>query len=263
MTPFYFGTSRKPLFGMYDPPESHLDLNRGTVLCNSFGREQILTHRTFRQLATQLTRAGFHVLRFDYHGCGDSSGYDEDGTLAQWTEDISTAIQELRDFAGLQRASLIGFRLGASLAAHVETESRNLDSLVLWEPIISGREYVRELLDSQRAWLRDRGSRPDTTSETGAFEVLGFRVSASLRTGLEALDLLNTQSSLAPRTLVIEQSEKADARRLHASLAATGTDTDYRCVEAPRFWLKGELNKAQVPWSVVQSIVSWLAEDDS
>ena len=53
------------------------------VLCYPGGQEYIRSRRAFRQLAIRLSSAGFPVLRFDYHGCGDSSGDDDEGKISQ------------------------------------------------------------------------------------------------------------------------------------------------------------------------------------
>ncbi len=71
------------------------------VLCYPIGQEYIRSHRAIYQLAVRLSQAGFHVLRFDYFGCGDSEGDFEEGSLAQWTSDIHSAIAEIQERSGL------------------------------------------------------------------------------------------------------------------------------------------------------------------
>ena len=72
MRPFYFGDSEEALYGVYHSPQGeHRD--EGVVLCAPFGQEAMRTHRALRQLATLLTKRGYHVLRFDYRGTGDSA----------------------------------------------------------------------------------------------------------------------------------------------------------------------------------------------
>jgi len=47
-------------------------------------------------VAIHLANVGFHVLRFDYYGCGDSSGDSEQGEIRQWLIDILTALVQSR-----------------------------------------------------------------------------------------------------------------------------------------------------------------------
>ena len=260
MTPFYFGTSRSPLFGLYQPPESESDRRHGVVLCQSLGREQILAHRSFRQVATQLARAGFHVLRFDYHGCGDSSGHDEDWSLERWSDDVATALDELKDYGDLTGVSLLGLRLGASLVAAAQP-SGDVERAVLWQPVYRGHDYVQELIAQQAAWRRDEGRPPTPVGPGDGFEVLGFRVTPTMRNELEAVDLMTQARSPARRTLVIEQEPTPDGPRLAELIRSPDRESEYRSVEAPRFWVKGELDKAQVPMPVVQAVVSWMSEE--
>ena len=89
------------------------------VLCNPVGNEYIQAHRTMRNLSSRLSKAGFHVLRFDYYGTGDSSGGSDEGSPQSWCENIKAAVLELQQMTGAARMSLIGLRFGANLAAQV------------------------------------------------------------------------------------------------------------------------------------------------
>ena len=62
MTPYYFGDSKRRLFGIFHPATSRQSLNTGVLLCYPVGQEYIRAHRTFLQLSLMLSRAGFHVL---------------------------------------------------------------------------------------------------------------------------------------------------------------------------------------------------------
>ena len=125
MNCFFFGSSERSLFGVYNPPKGRMARDEGIVLCYPMGQEYMRSHRAFRQLSNLLSRAGFHVLRFDYFGTGDSMGEDEEVSTAQWKSDVGTAIEELKDNAGIERVSVAGLRLGASLA--FESASRRPD----------------------------------------------------------------------------------------------------------------------------------------
>ena len=213
-----------------------------------------------RQLAILLGRAGFSVLRFDYFGCGDSAGGGDEGSLEQWTEDTAAAVDELRDYAQVRHVSLIGLRLGASLAALVGSDRRELRGAVLWEPIVSGTSYVEELLSLHNAWLQAQEDGWATRRDSQGTETLGFLLTPSMREQLERMDLLNLGGSPSKRVLIVEQHETAAAKRLVEVLRRLDSIPDYRCLPAARFWLNGELDSAQVPLTVVEAIVSWMCE---
>src|SRR6185503_18450344 len=117
MQPFYFGTSEQQLFGVYHAAESGSSKRAGVVLCQPVGHEYLRAHRAFRNLAMALAGQGFHVLRFDYFATGDSAGDGEQLSVRQCLSDLATAIDELKDIAGVTKVSLVGLRLGATFAA--------------------------------------------------------------------------------------------------------------------------------------------------
>jgi predicted alpha/beta hydrolase len=122
--PFFFGSAAEPLFGAYHPAAGRPVQSTGVVVCNPFGVEAIYAHRMYRVLAERLARAGFHTLRFDYFGTGDSAGDSGEGSLARWSQDLLAASEELKDTAGLSRVAWVGLRLGGTLAALRSEERR-------------------------------------------------------------------------------------------------------------------------------------------
>jgi pimeloyl-ACP methyl ester carboxylesterase len=137
---FYFGTQRRRLFGIFEPAPVSARKMRAILLCHPMGNEQIFAYRSMRQLAARLGQAGFHVLRFDYYGTGDSYGETGDGDLETWSGDIETAIEELKDMTGTAKVSIIGLRLGANLASRATVRRlKDVNQLILWEPLASDR----------------------------------------------------------------------------------------------------------------------------
>src|SRR5215470_3230497 len=138
MTSFHFGSRQRRLFGYYEPAPANLSKVRAVLLCHPMGNEQVFAYRTMRQLAARLVRAGFHVLRFDYFGTGDSYGDTGEGDLASWCGDIETAIEELKEMTGAAKVDLAGLRLGANLSARVAVHRpKEIGKLILWEPLVA------------------------------------------------------------------------------------------------------------------------------
>jgi len=139
MNPMFIGGSDRRLFGLYEPAVASRGKPRAAVLCYPWGMEYIYAHRTMRQLASRLSGAGFHTLRFDYFGTGDSSGEADQADLAGSNSDVAVAIEALRDIAGTSKVALIGLRLGANIAVQAAaTHESEVEALVLWDPIVSG-----------------------------------------------------------------------------------------------------------------------------
>jgi uncharacterized protein len=153
MEPFYFGPESRALLGMYHPPASRTDRDTGVVLFNPFGSEYLYAQRALRQLAQRLAERSFHVLRFDYSCSGDSDGECEAADARQWIGDANLAIEELEERAGLDRVCLVGLRLGALVALHAASGRRDVEGLVLWEPVCSARAYLDDLQAAHRSVL--------------------------------------------------------------------------------------------------------------
>ena len=215
MTPLFFGSSQRRLFGAYEAPRAGGAGGRAVLLCHPWGQEYIRAHRSMRRLATLLGAAGCHVLRFDYFGTGDSMGRSSEASVRGWEEDIETAIEELQDTSGATRIALVGLRLGATLATHVATRKKKMvETLALWDPIVSGSEYVDEL-------LAVTPGRP-VSNDADSLAVRGFPLTNGFADELRTLDLLQLIPSLPARTRVIASAPLRSHETLRAELQRQG-----------------------------------------
>ena len=64
----------------------------GTLILGDDFYEYMRTHKAVRQLTMMLAKAGYHLLRFDYFGTGDSAGDGEDVTVEQLMQPAPAAI---------------------------------------------------------------------------------------------------------------------------------------------------------------------------
>ncbi len=257
MNPFYFGSRERALYGVYHPPRIQGggggSVGRdGVVLCYPFGVEYMRAHRAFRQLTTLLTRQGLHVLRFDYYGTGDSMGAGTEAELNGWIEDVETAIQELKDTAGLRSVGLIGLRLGAALAARAAVGRSDVDRLVLWDPVVSGAHYLASLPGAPFA-----GGFPAGAEAMG---VGGFPVSRSFYQQLHGFEL--DTSDLPARTEVELMVSRHDPEfeRLRERLAVRNGPHHMEVVPSEGNWAEGDaFGSALLPQGIIQAIVDRVA----
>jgi exosortase A-associated hydrolase 2 len=259
--PFYFAAGARQLFGVYHAPEPDAARDAGVALCPPLGQEYLRSHRALLQLARLLAARGLHVLRFDLSCCGDSPGDVDQGSLAQWVEDVGAAADELRHGA-LQRVGLVGLRLGATAALMAGAARRDIAALVLWEPVVNGSEYVTQLQSLHRTWLRGSFARASDGAPAPAEEVLGFPLTAALAGELEAVDALAVDRKPAERALVIETARPRAGRRLCAHLAQLGTASHCEYIPGPDLWIRKESPKQRglVPPATLQRIAQWLSE---
>jgi pimeloyl-ACP methyl ester carboxylesterase len=255
----FFGPSSQRLFGVFDEPATGGASELGVVLCYPHGPDYESAFRAFRILGTRLARAGFHVLRFDYAGTGDSSGDAADVSVSQWTSDVITAVHELRSSRDLREVSLIGLRLGATLAAFAAAECQLVDRVVLWEPVVDGREYVATQRALHRAWVEDERRNGREAHEVDD-ELLGYSFTERLRRDLEGVSLWSLAKTPAPYVHMISQGPSGEHDRLSEWLRSKGAQVETDCIEGPLVWSRTPAMEApRVPNAVVQAIVTRLA----
>lgn len=256
MTPLFFGERSRRLFGMYTPARAQGAKPRGVVLCQPWGAEYLRAHRSVCQLSRLLAESGVHVLRFDYFGTGDSAGDMADGDLNGWQGDVETAIDELKDTAGLQRVGLVGLRLGAVLAARVAPVRRkDVDAVVLWDPVVQGGAHMTELQRLDAAVARER------SLKVSPGELLGFPMPAAMASDLQAIDLLQHVQGLPARTFMVLSDTSAPHEAVRTALqeARPGADAADLISSLPA-WLEDQHSGAgAVPVKLLQRIVEWVA----
>jgi alpha-beta hydrolase superfamily lysophospholipase len=213
--PGWFGPSERPLFGWFVYPRN-LRVRGAVVLCQPIAEEGNMAYRTFRTLSQQLAREGFLALRFDYDGTGDSAGKFEDpARRVTWTESIVHAVAESRLW-GATHVSLVGMRLGATLGYLAAAESAlDLDDLILWDPCLTGKSFLRELQLLHRSWFGDQPGVPPGWIETPSYR---FAPDFVADAGRIAIDGRVPSSDLARRRTVLFRADRTPSPKLRAAL---------------------------------------------
>jgi len=203
----YFG-SHEPLYGCFHTVSGEVQNNGVAVICPPLAIEYMNSHRSMRYLADYFALAGISVLRFDYSGTGDSSDLNENGErLSKWLKSITLAIDHAKTLSGSNNVSLIGFRMGATLAA-LASEKLDIDTLVLWAPYIKGKAFVREIKALQRV-----SSIENKSSESSFVEAAGMVYWEETVSALTAIDLLALETS-ANKTLVVSMDKRKSSTKL-------------------------------------------------
>jgi uncharacterized protein len=263
VVPFYFGVSPRRLYGCHHLPQQSRGKTFAVVLCSPIGQEYLQSHHVIRQLAVLLSKVGFHVLRFDYFGCGDSDGDFEEGSLVQWVKDVHDAVEEIKKRSDITNVCLIGLRIGGTLALQAAVNSPHLISIVLWEPVLEGKTFLKKMADAEFEFRKlfqnpIRRLIQRLKIETPN-EVLGFPITSGLRQELEMINLYHKKLSPVVKTLVLCNSKDSNCyNNLTHLLNCHPHATSQFIAEKSQFWK--DLYRRLTPHVSLQYLVNWVDE---
>lgn len=261
----YFEAGDRRLLGSVQLAPRLRTADVAVLLCNPFGEEAARAHRAYRVLAARVNEAGYGCMRFDYSGTGDSSGDAADCTLDDWLDDIAIAANELLRQSGSRRVVLVGLRFGATLAALcARRQDLRVAHLVLWDPVVEGTQYLRELAQMHAAYLREElgGSyRPGPAPAPGQFptEALGMAISPRLAADIAGIDLA-ADAPAAPFTTILRTRQSQESARLFSRWAECPAIRWIDVVEGSSWNSDAALNSALVPAREIAAIVSRIKE---
>jgi exosortase A-associated hydrolase 2 len=263
-TPLFFDASGARCFGVHHEPTGPNQHATGVVLCHPFAEEKLWAHRVFVSVARALAQRGYHVLRFDYRGNGDSDGAFCDSSVETTLADINAAIDLLRERAGVPTVTLLGLRLGATFAAHIAESRSDVDALVLWMPIVDGGRYMQELLrvnltTQMTVYKEIRADREQLVAQLRAGQVVnvdGYEIALPLFEQTSALHL-NGQKTFAGRTLVVHIDRAARQSPELEKLRASYPSAEMRTVQEEPFWKEIERFYDRAP-NLFATTIEWL-----
>lgn len=147
----YFSNEGSRLLGAYHQPDGQAP-NRpvGIIMLHGWAGYRIGAHQMFTKLGRLAESAGFHCLRFDFRGRGDSEGNAAATTLSTMISDTVAAVDWMVSRTGLQRVALVGDCSGAEVAIGACTLRPQIDSMVLWSAPMVGAD--RKESDRAKKW---------------------------------------------------------------------------------------------------------------
>lgn len=251
MTPLYFGGC----FGwIHSSPGSH-----GVVICSAHGYEEMVTHRIWRAQACRFAEAGLPTLRFDYHGTGDSAGADDDAARVQaWLDSVGSAVETLRTRTGVDKVTLVGFRLGALLAGIAAERLDGIDGLALVAPPANGAAYVRQMRVLARM-AAPIDNLPETRPEwRDDLEMGGAFLTAETIAALTPLDLTKLGRCPARRVLVVNRPDIPPDPRVAARMAELGAEVTVDIVKGYRDMVRFAAHLCVPPHEDFARLTNWV-----
>jgi uncharacterized protein len=131
--PVFFRAAGEDLFGIITEPTARSN-GLGLVFVPGGVAAAPNRNRLSVRIARRIASLGFHALRFDYHGVGESSGEIESYRLDQpFVEDVLAAVRCLHDH-GVQEIALTGTCFGARTALAAADRIPRLRGVALLAP---------------------------------------------------------------------------------------------------------------------------------
>jgi uncharacterized protein len=262
--PIRFASRARELSGILHAPASG-GARAAVLVVHPFAEEKKFSHRVLVELARALAEKNVATLRFDLSGEGDSSGESEDATLDAWLEDIASARAELaKRFPGVP-LTLLGLRLGATLALASAAQSPT-PALVMWEPIQSGAKYVDETL--RRRMIKEmmttgkkatgRDAVLAQIQADGFLDLDGLAIGKKLIEDISTLDAKALAGKATGRALLVQIAFNAKVsaalEELAASMRAAGAQADAIGIKEQVIWDRVELVEAK---ELITATVDW------
>ncbi|CAA0123411.1 Uncharacterised protein [Halioglobus japonicus] len=166
------------------------------VFVPPFGEEMNRCRALVAEQARNFAASGYACTLMDFYGTGDSQGELHDASLQIWHANIRLTIETLQREENLP-VILWGLRLGAFVALDFAAKSPGLIAdILLWQPVVSGKRYVTQILRQRVAALAGKNLAPETTAQIREklangerVEISGYTVGGTLMDDIEHLSL--------------------------------------------------------------------------
>jgi hypothetical protein len=215
----------------------------GWVICPALGKERSFLRRLEALIARRLAAEGFPVLRIR-GGTDAGSPPRREIDLASRLDEASHAVETLSAHTGTAVIGTLG-ALGGGMVAALTADRRDLHALVLIDPVIRGRQYVRDALRmqtlSELAGGGEGGAAVGTRAraelaESGATVIRGFELSRQAHDDIAAVDL-EELDGFGGRSLLVGVSRSGEPssslRRLHDRWVQRGVESTLQGVADP------------------------------
>jgi pimeloyl-ACP methyl ester carboxylesterase len=177
--------------------------------------------------------------------------------VATWLANIRDAKAWMEQHVGCVQISLVGLRLGASLAVQIANEQA-ISNLVLWSPVVKGRMYVREM----KALGLTAEVKPQPLPEAPEdIEAAGFIFTKETADALSQLDLLQSHPQ-CQRVLIMTRDDLVEDRRLFEHLATRVISVE-QVVQPGYADMMAEPHLTKVPAQAIACTVDWLLARDT
>jgi exosortase A-associated hydrolase 2 len=241
--PCFFPGGAAALFGVLHRPARPVAAEV-FVFCHPFAEEKLWAHRAFVLFARHLAASGYPVLRFDHMGNGDSEGEFSQASFATAQQDVRHAIAYARAQTGATAITLLGLRLGATVASLIAETEPSVHRLVSWAPVVDGDRYMQEVLrtnvTSQMAAYKEiRQERPDLVvamQQGASVNIDGYEMTYPMYAEVAAVKLGATPARFTGPCLIVQVDRQARPSAELQKLASSYGNATVTFAQEEPFW---------------------------
>jgi pimeloyl-ACP methyl ester carboxylesterase len=261
----FFGPEERMFASLHLPPGP---ADAGLVVCPPVASEFEKNYRRETLLAWALAARGIAVGRFHYRGLGHSDGDAATISLESMVEDAAAATEHFRRRTGVRRLAFLGTRVGALVASAVARLHPDAP-LALWEPVLSGSQYFREVFRASfMGELKVGAASPPSQEQAvarlrseGWIDVLGYTVGWPLYESLQAASLEAELPEDRRPVLLVQlgrgQKVRTPYRALAERLQARGSEVETRVIDEVEAWWFGEERRGKA--ALLDATAGWVA----
>jgi pimeloyl-ACP methyl ester carboxylesterase len=215
-------------------------------------------HRALVRFCDRLAGSGYHCLRFDYFGTGDSAGESGDGDMNEWITNTRIAAQELRDLSGLEKVSIVGTRLGAAIATLAAADDPNVSALLLWDPVVDGNRYIDGLQALHAEFVADPDRFPKESAGSQSIngdELVGMICPPAMRESIRSIRLGETGSIGTGFISIIATDDLDEFRKFKERAESQSANCQYKVVNERIAWnTLADLGVVLMPHELLQTM---------
>lgn len=222
------------------------------IIVGPVGPEYMHCFRSIKLLSDSIAEAGFHTIRYDPIGMGNSSGSLEDENIwSKWRDTPKALFQHLKEQHNVDNAVLIGLRSGCLIVSEC-LHDFPVEAAVFWYPYTRGAAYIRdiELLDSM---LYENSKIKKGQTLNGG----GYPVTQQLKESISKVNLFNQDYTSLTNSLLIMSKEITSKSRLQGILVKQGVTNTTKYLEGLDAMTK-QVAISKIPYSNIECIKEWL-----
>jgi uncharacterized protein len=193
------------------------------IICHGFIGSRVGVDRLFVKTAEELNQDQYIVLRFDYSGCGESTGHYGKMGMHDLIDQTRTVIDHAYQLEQVDRGqiTLLGHSLGGATAVLTAAKDQRIKRLILWSSVVYPYEDIKRIVGREKV---------RSLKNVTAIDYMGYKLTKPFFDALSNYQPLQATADFPGNVLIIhgtgdeeipvsyaQEYEKAFAKRFSGS----------------------------------------------